>query len=416
MGALSEEMPRCVLLFLFQLSGFKNDILSESQQQRNEKLSFHHYGLMPAFLNGLLEAAPPGITFVDGNESAYYYTDEARYFEAYHRVRQRARLLIDRTLWSTYCRQVQMGQALYVDQYFGLRDKRVLGDRMTEQEQKDWFEHNAYWALYSSDRYVWCYSERMNWWTGEGVPPGAEDVLRSATLKVENGQELGFDLDPIIELAELREMAEVASKLIRKEAAIVQIPEVATAPQIDGHLEDHVWKLSQPLESFVPLASSGREKLAKTTSWATYDSRNLYVAILCDEPEPRMMYIVGEERDDDIWGGDEVELLISLPNSPQTFFHFIVNPLGVYWDSIHRVGDDKTYDPLWEQAALLGPSGWSAEFAIPWKALKVNNPGPGTQLRANLCRQRGQAREQSCWSPMAESFLEPELFGTWILQ
>jgi len=195
MTALNEEMPDCVLLFLFQLSVFRNDILSASQEERREKLSFHHYGLMPAFLNGLLEAAGEGITFVDGNESAYYYTDEADYFEAYHRVRQRGRLLIDRGLWPVYCRRVQMGQALYVDQYFGLRDKTVLGDRMTPQEQKDWFEHNAYWALYSSDRYVWCYSERMNWWTGQGVPAGAEQSLRSAALKIKNGEELGFDLE-----------------------------------------------------------------------------------------------------------------------------------------------------------------------------------------------------------------------------
>jgi hypothetical protein len=41
---------------------------------------------------------------------------------------------------------------------------------------------------------VWVYSEKMNWWTGEHVPPGADDALRSARNKFESGQSLGFDV------------------------------------------------------------------------------------------------------------------------------------------------------------------------------------------------------------------------------
>ena len=26
---------------------------------------------------------------------------------------------------------------------------------MTPEERAQWFEHNTYWALYTSDRYVW---------------------------------------------------------------------------------------------------------------------------------------------------------------------------------------------------------------------------------------------------------------------
>jgi hypothetical protein len=34
----------------------------------------------------------------------------------------------------------------------------------------------------------------MNWWTGERLPPGAEDALRSAQRKFRAGENLGFDL------------------------------------------------------------------------------------------------------------------------------------------------------------------------------------------------------------------------------
>lgn len=43
-----------------------------------------------------------------------------------------------------------------------------------------WFKHNAYWALATTDKYVWCYSERTNWWTGKGIPLGCEKAIRSA--------------------------------------------------------------------------------------------------------------------------------------------------------------------------------------------------------------------------------------------
>jgi hypothetical protein len=50
----------------------------------------------------------------------------------------------------------------------------------------------------NADRYVWSYSEKMNWWTGENLPPGAEDALRSARRKFAKGESLGFELTAIL--------------------------------------------------------------------------------------------------------------------------------------------------------------------------------------------------------------------------
>ena len=51
--------------------------------------------------------------------------------------------------------------------------------------------------------------------------------------------------------------------------------------------------------------------------------------------------------------------------------------------------------------------------ATAWAALEMDAPAPGTQLRANVCRQRRHASELSAWSPMAKGFLEHAFFGTW---
>ena len=91
-----------------------------------------------------------------------------------------------------------------MDHDFALRQPntgRYLSYRMTPEEQAKWFEHNTYWALYSTDEYVWLYSERMSWWKNQ-TPPGLEEAVLSARRKIADSQPLGFDIAPIIKKAE----------------------------------------------------------------------------------------------------------------------------------------------------------------------------------------------------------------------
>jgi hypothetical protein len=41
---------------------------------------------------------------------------------------------------------------------------------------------------------------------------------------------------------------------------------------------------------------------------------------------------------------------------------------------------------------------------------------PGLSLKANLCRERRNAKELTAWSPTVRIFLEPEHFGTLTLR
>ncbi len=204
MRAVEREFPGPVMLFLYEFALFAELQKPMDPVERTKALAAHPYGLYPAFLNGMLEGASAAATFVDGNENSYYYESSAPYFEAYHRMTQGALFLVDPALHGKYRAQGRAGQAMYVDQYFGLRADPVLGSKMTPEERPLWLEHNAYHALLSSDRYAWCYSEKMNWWTGVDVPPGAVDALRRAREKVNTGQPLGVDLAPVIAAAKQR--------------------------------------------------------------------------------------------------------------------------------------------------------------------------------------------------------------------
>src|ERR1044071_7928492 len=178
MSAIQSEIssPRVLLFYTFNY--FQNLCLPMEHGVRKERLARNANALLPAFVEGMVLAANPGAEVIDGNEDAYYYTETGQYFTAFHNVTQRARYMVTPEVWPAYREHYRMGQALYIDQYYGLRQEKTLGDYMPPEDQPKWMEHNSYWALYSADRYVWCYSERMNWWDNK-VPLGCEEAIRN---------------------------------------------------------------------------------------------------------------------------------------------------------------------------------------------------------------------------------------------
>jgi len=207
MRAFEKAMPGATILTFFHLSLYDR-FATMPEYARTERLARESWGLMPDFFVGMLESASPQAKFVDGNENAYYYTSREQYFRAYHAIRERARGLLPPDLREKYNRQVQAGQALYVDQNFALRQpntEKYLSYKMTPEERAKWFEHNTYWAIYTTDEYVWCYSERMNWWKDQ-TPPGLEQAIVTARQKIAEGKPLGFDIEPLIEAVGKREL------------------------------------------------------------------------------------------------------------------------------------------------------------------------------------------------------------------
>jgi len=194
--AIQSEFPDVRILTFFQVSILPDIVDIPDPKERLEKLSQHTYGLLPAFLNGILDGGNPQMMVIDGNEPAYYYREQIDYLRAYHLMRQRALSLIASENRSKYASQVQAGFALYMDFYFGLIPQEyewgLLSHYLTPEERARWFEHNVYQSLYTTDEYVWCYSERVDWWGTQNeaswlglVPQGAEEAIRSAREKIE---------------------------------------------------------------------------------------------------------------------------------------------------------------------------------------------------------------------------------------
>lgn len=209
MAALQEHKSELKVLSFFLMALFADVVDEPDPNIRAQRLAKNSYALLPAFVVGMLEAASPGTILIDGNESAYYHEDSLAFYRDYHLMRQRAQSLIPEPLRKKYNTNVQAGMALYIDQALARRtDRKITSNFLSPEQQLKFFEHNVYYTLTTTDEYVWCYSERMNWWLpaekagpNGAVPAGVEEALVSARQKYEAGKPLGYDISEMIKAA-----------------------------------------------------------------------------------------------------------------------------------------------------------------------------------------------------------------------
>lgn len=196
--AYQKEFPTGdVYVLSFYLMKLFQDCYINPNNGDSQLVNFE-WGLLPAFINGMLDGANANVVLLDGNEGAYYYTTEKEFLDARNHIRQTSANLVAPELKTKYLNQVRNAPSLYVDYCFDMLPapfwKPLYSKQMSATERKMWFEHNVYHALKTSDRYVWMYSEHMNWWTNTTIPTGLVDAITSAKQKVANNQPLGFDI------------------------------------------------------------------------------------------------------------------------------------------------------------------------------------------------------------------------------
>ncbi|MFP4058430.1 MAG: hypothetical protein ACLF0G_16300 [Candidatus Brocadiia bacterium] len=189
MEAIAEEYPD-ITLFCY----FMNSACSAACGHPDPRtvLAAHGYGLLPAFIDGWLDAAPPDATFVDGCERAYLFNSVEQYLEAAVLIKGACQELVAPENRAKYRAQVQVGFGVYLDAYWNPKDSEwgrwyidgKGGPRI------DRLRANVATALRVADQYVWTYGEKFRWWptpnsrvreqTWPQALPGCEDILRFA--------------------------------------------------------------------------------------------------------------------------------------------------------------------------------------------------------------------------------------------
>ena len=224
--AIQDEFPGLTILSLREFSDyqtaspFSQAILPLDNFDKSRKdLENAWWALHLPFTIGILDAINENVKFIDGNEEAYYYTSAIEYFKVRNEIFNDTRALLPPGLHHKFKSSYYLGHAVSTDyiagNWAGLLNGFPYrlsgqGSALSPEERALWFEHNLYYALLTSDEYVWLYSEDMNWWTGERVPEGFREALNRARKKVKNVEPLGFAIEEMLESA--REKAELKDK------------------------------------------------------------------------------------------------------------------------------------------------------------------------------------------------------------
>lgn len=197
MQAMQREYPEITILAYWLLTPCADAITKDAAIDLHI-LEAHEYGLLPSFVNGMLDAARPGVTIIDGNEASYWYTTTEEFAAARQAILKSNAVLIAAENQEKYRQHVRCAHALYVDYIFNLLPTTfpvpMYSAYLSPAARARWFEHNLYYALQNADDYVWVYGEHLNWWTKTDVPAGSTAAIESAKRKYTDQQPLGFTI------------------------------------------------------------------------------------------------------------------------------------------------------------------------------------------------------------------------------
>lgn len=170
--------------------------------------------------------------------------------------------------------------------------------------------------------------------------------------------------------------------------AAVTCPRLATAPTIDGTLEEGEWARAAMAGPFI-LEDGGVPSL-RTRAWLGYDDTGLYVAAWMQEPMPLAVQCTAAQRDGAVTSDESLTIVLDPGNDGETVVTLAVNPEGTEYDAID--GDPQP-TIAWDCAAAVGESAWVVEVAYLFGA--DGTPEAGATWGLNLRRHAPRIAETS---------------------
>lgn len=167
-------------------------------------------------------------------------------------------------------------------------------------------------------------------------------------------------------------------------------------PLIDGVLNDPVWQQAPVFTGFVQREpEEGQPASEQTTVQLAYDDEMLYVGIMAYDSASEGIVSRLVRRDQ--WAeADWVQVSLDTHHDHQTGYAFLVYAGGSIYDSVIRDygWDNDAWNGVWESAHIIGPEGWSVEFAIPFHNLRFSSGG---DWGINIARYISRKKEQVFW-------------------
>ena len=193
----------------------------------------------------------------------------------------------------------------------------------------------------------------------------------------------------------------------------------ATAPVIDGKLDDICWQRAGIAEDFTNLVSAATPKPTQQTEvYLLYDDEHLYVGYRCFEADLDGIRADMVERDArELWDDDCVELFLLPPDSSfpgvsmvgTLYYYLLANSLGTQGDNVGLARVDQ-WNGEWDARTAREEEAWIVEMKIAFAGLDAR-PAAGLPWKVNFTRSEKRLGENSTWAPLDQKFHDPERFA-----
>lgn len=194
----------------------------------------------------------------------------------------------------------------------------------------------------------------------------------------------------------------------------------AEPPKVDGQLAEKAWQNARTATGFISMGTRDVPEVKpdwpvedRTTVRALYDDERLCFGVECAAPEKPKFRVLQAGRDVNFLSAEAVEVFISPRPEAVVGCQFAVNPEGGQLDAQVRDGGlDVGWNAEWKCAVAGGPGKWTAELAVPFKALGVDAPRGGAIWAVNFLRDHSAWHAMSVWSnPVAAHLADLRTYG-----
>src|SRR6266702_2416688 len=195
----------------------------------------------------------------------------------------------------------------------------------------------------------------------------------------------------------------------------VRIPRFDTEVVIDGDLSDSAWARAALLTGFSQYApNDGVSAVDSTQVLVWYSSNAIYFGIRAYELHGRPTATLADR--DQIFGDDNIQILLGTFHDGKKALMFAVNPLGVQGDGalveganitasgfiggavIGREQPDLSPDYVFQSRGRVTDSGYEVEVRIPFKSLRYQPKQP-QDWSINIIRQIKHSGFEDTWFP-----------------
>ena len=155
--------------------------------------------------------------------------------------------------------------------------------------------------------------------------------------------------------------------------AILRATRISAAIQIDGRLDEAVYRDVKPAAGFIQQEPhEGSAATDDTEVWVFFDDKNVYVAARMRESDPSKRVTSDMRRDaNNMYNNDHIAVMFDTFDDRRNAFGFSSNAQGGMFDwQVTNEQPSNNWNGLWDVRTADFEGGWTAEFIIPFRSMR----------------------------------------------